>query len=553
MAAMLVEIGCDEFKVRNEVRPPIRFHAGLNAVLGDDSGSNSIGKSTLLMIIDFVFGGSDYITKQKDVHQEIGGHIIKFAFEWDGQMHHFFRDTINNTEVAVCNEDYTVIETISLDKYCQLLFDAYEIRLPSITFRNIVGRYFRVRKRGNLSESYPLLAVAREKDADAVTALIKLFGRYILIAEYEQAKKQSEEKDKAFKAAQKFDLIPKITKKQYESNAKRIDELTEQLIVLSLKSSAKLLEAEADEALAESRVKSEYTYAKRQRTRLQSKLMLIDKNISGEIPIDDMDFAELRQFFPGIDIKAIQSVTRFHKNLRTVLNDELQSERENVQGMIVLLNNQIETMERAMLRSSELAKVSKRVLDEYATTKSEIDRLTALNNRYIESLSLKERTKSITSDLVESKGAQTRILQNDINNEMRRINDIIQGGRVVPPVLTFKDDASGYHFETPKDGGTGSAFIGLIDFDLSVLQLTVLPALIHDSFVFKQISIEPIEQIMKLYAQQLDKQIFIEFDRISSYSNETGRILRDPDVKVIELSKAEPLFGRSWNNDNDVI
>ncbi|MFU0789841.1 MAG: hypothetical protein ACFWT6_07790 [Virgibacillus proomii] len=39
---------------------PIRFHKGLNVVLGDDEGSNSIGKSTLLMIIDFVFGGNTY-------------------------------------------------------------------------------------------------------------------------------------------------------------------------------------------------------------------------------------------------------------------------------------------------------------------------------------------------------------------------------------------------------------------------------------------------------------------------------------------------------------
>ena len=37
---------------------PIFFHEGLNTVLGDDQGSNSIGKSTLLMIVDFIFGGS---------------------------------------------------------------------------------------------------------------------------------------------------------------------------------------------------------------------------------------------------------------------------------------------------------------------------------------------------------------------------------------------------------------------------------------------------------------------------------------------------------------
>ena len=551
MSAMLIEIRCDEFKINNRPRPPIRFHAGLNAVLGDDGGSNSIGKSTLLMIIDFAFGGNDYVDKQKDVQQEFPGHSIQFAFEWGGKRHYFSRSTVSKSEVDICDENYNVKETISLDKYCQMLFEAYELHLPSITFRNVVGRYFRIRKRGNLNESQPLLAVAREKDADAITALIKLFDRYSLIAEYEQKKKESDDKDKAFRAAQKFELIPRITKRQYEANLKRIDELAEQLTALSQRSSEKLLEAEAEEAAAQSQTKRECTYAKRQRTRLQSRLTAIDKDIEGDIPFDDMDFTELGRFFPGFDLKTIQSVENFHENLRTVLNNEFRNERETLRAMVALLDGQIAQMETTMLKSGELAKVPKRVLDEYATAKSEIDKLTALNVRYDESVELKDKKKSLAADLVESKGSQTRILQNDINNEMRKINEIIQDGRVVPPVLTFKDDASGYHFETPKDGGAGTAFIGLINFDLSVLRLTVLPALIHDSVVFKQIAVEPVERIMKLYAAQTDKQIFIEFDRVASYTPDTARLLRNPDIKVIELSKEEPLFGRYWNNDDD--
>jgi hypothetical protein len=223
MSAMLVEIRCDKFRTQDKIRPPIRFHAGLNAILGDDGGSNSIGKSTLLMIIDFAFGGNDYITKQRDVHQEIGGHTIQFAFEWGGRRHYFSRDTINHSVVAQCDENYNSKETIPVDKYCQLLFLAYEIRLHHITFRNIVSRYFRIRKRGNLNEGRPLLAVARERDADAIAALVKLFDRYDLIAELEQAKKESEEKDKALKAAQKHELIARITKKQYEANINRAE------------------------------------------------------------------------------------------------------------------------------------------------------------------------------------------------------------------------------------------------------------------------------------------------------------------------------------------
>ena len=41
---MLVEIQCDKFIKHGEIRKPIQFHAGLNTVIGDDNGSNSVGK-----------------------------------------------------------------------------------------------------------------------------------------------------------------------------------------------------------------------------------------------------------------------------------------------------------------------------------------------------------------------------------------------------------------------------------------------------------------------------------------------------------------------------
>ena len=58
---MLKRIRCDKFREKE-----IIFHPGLNAVIGDEIASNSIGKSTLLMIIDFVFGGSEYIKTNSD-------------------------------------------------------------------------------------------------------------------------------------------------------------------------------------------------------------------------------------------------------------------------------------------------------------------------------------------------------------------------------------------------------------------------------------------------------------------------------------------------------
>ena len=51
---MLTEIQCDKFIKYGQPRGKIHFHKGLNAIIGDDNGSNSIGKSTFLMILDFV-------------------------------------------------------------------------------------------------------------------------------------------------------------------------------------------------------------------------------------------------------------------------------------------------------------------------------------------------------------------------------------------------------------------------------------------------------------------------------------------------------------------
>lgn len=68
---MLVEIQCDKLIKHGEIRKPIQFHAGLNTVIGDDHGFNSIGKSTFLMILEFVFGGKDYVNICLDVQENV--------------------------------------------------------------------------------------------------------------------------------------------------------------------------------------------------------------------------------------------------------------------------------------------------------------------------------------------------------------------------------------------------------------------------------------------------------------------------------------------------
>lgn len=76
---MLKMMKSDSFIEKGEKRKPIYFHKGLNVVMGNDTGANSIGKSTFLMIIDFIFGGEDYIKKSIHIQEEVGPHSFDLS------------------------------------------------------------------------------------------------------------------------------------------------------------------------------------------------------------------------------------------------------------------------------------------------------------------------------------------------------------------------------------------------------------------------------------------------------------------------------------------
>lgn len=74
---MLYEIWCDKFVSNGNPRGVIRFNEKLNIVKGHDSGTNSIGKSTFLLAIDFAFGGNSY-AEDKRLIKKIGHHLINY-------------------------------------------------------------------------------------------------------------------------------------------------------------------------------------------------------------------------------------------------------------------------------------------------------------------------------------------------------------------------------------------------------------------------------------------------------------------------------------------
>jgi len=541
---MLIEIRCDKFIGHGDIRPPIYFHAGLNTILGSESGSNSIGKSTALMVIDFAFGGDDYVLKSTDVQTQVGEHIIQFAFRFNNTMYYFSRNTINHTLVHECDERYNPIREMKIDEYRKLLFQLYEIDLPAISFRDVVGRYFRIYGRENLDEKKPLHNAKQETDKAAILSLMKLFNVYAPIGALEKAVSESKKEKDTYNKAQQFHFLPKINIHKYRQNDKRIYELEDELFRLQELSGDKIMGLNSEQAQIIADLRQSLTNTKRQKSRLTSQLKAVENDMEFDTPHLESNFEDLIRFFPGTDIKKFSDIERFHLQLLTVLNTEFEETRSHLSRLISVTDNEIRAIEEQIKASGLTPKVSRSLLEDYASKKGEIKTLRKENEAYDKMKDLREIAKSMEDRLNALLSENLGFLQAMINAKMDRINDFVYRGEKLPPVLTMRNPRS-YTFLTPNDTGTGTSYKGLAVFDLTVMQSTPLPALIHDSVILKQIGDEPLERIMELY-NETSKQVFIALDKKGSYPEKSQELLERS--KVLHLTEGgNELFGRSWN------
>ncbi|NMB40726.1 MAG: DUF2326 domain-containing protein [Firmicutes bacterium] len=540
---MLIEIQCDEFKSRGKPRGPIRFHEGLNTIFGGTTAENSIGKSTFLMIVDYVFAGNTYSTS--DAANTLNNHVINFTFRFDKE-YYFSRDVVHSNVVNICNENYEVFDEMELDEYKQFLFKNYDINLPSISFRDVVGRYIRVATKGNDNPKKPLHAVQSESAAKAITALEKLFDSYARLEVYKQVEKEAKAKKKAYRDAREYGVVTYATrsKKQYNENEKEIDRLNQELDSLIAEEDSNITDEDLKQSDTVVALKDQITFIKRKRRSLSSQLNIVKFNLEGGMVPTSADINDLAEFFPDINIRRIGEIEFFHGKMQKILTSEFALEADRLKALIKMADSEIRNLEDQLRKIGKLANLSKSFLDKHNEIKRKISALGAANQYYDDVSAQSEAVKMATENLRQSEDAELRKIEAEINSEIVRKNDYIYDGKKTSPVLDLKDGKN-YSFETPNDTGTGTAYKSLIIFDLSVLKLTKLPVVVHDSLIFKNVADEPIDQIMKLYLSS-KKQIFIAFDKSIAYPEGTQAILDKTTVLKLNTD-GEQLFGWGWD------
>lgn len=542
---MLKKIECDKFLSKGQVRPPIVFKKGLNTILGGVNANNSIGKTTLLLIIDFAYGGNSYL--DSDAVNKVGLHTINFQFEFDGIPYFFSRSTTQKSTVNKCNEQFHPIEEINIKDFRGFLQEQYKIDFYGSSFRELVSRYFRIYGKNNHDEKKPLHSTPKEKNTEAITALEKLFNSYEVIESYRTEFKKVSDKLDALKKAKKQDVISYgsiTTKKRYNENLNELEKLKDNLKNHTVSNNSNFVNLDLEQADEISKIKTHLNLLMRNRTSTKTQLSLVEDNLSSNPEVHHGPYEELEQFFPGVNIRKLSEIESFHEKLSEILMTEYEQQKKELSKTLERLNQEVESLKNQLSKHGEPANYSTTYLNKFKELNLAIERLEAQNRDYLLVEELNISKKDVKEQLQKVEEAELRRIESSINEQMVRFNDRIYEKKRKAPVIDL-DSGTTYEFYTPDDSGTGTSYKSLIVYDLSVLETTMLPALAHDSLLFKNIGDEPLNKIIHLYTE-FDKQIFIAFDKDESYSEETSQILNS--TAVIRLNEnGDELFGRSWN------
>lgn len=544
---MLVEMTSPVFREKGNPRPPIRFKKGLNVVLGKNDGENSIGKSSALLAIDFVFGGDTYL--ESDGVKHIGTHTIFFTFEFEGKPYHFARNTSSADDIQVCDESYNLTGTAwKKHEFCDWLKKQYLIDFAGLSFREEVSSFFRIYGKENLNERRPLQGLPGESMQRSIDVLVKLFDRYKDIEAFSTELEEQKKKLSAFKEARRYRFVPDLVggKTKYEENLAQIRSLETELDNLVTETT----EIHDTEDIEKVRLKSQLDAERlRLETEIQTKqrrLTLLDMSLESGLYPTEADLSALQEYFPLMNIRKLYEVERYHRKLAKILDNQFSVEKEQVQGEISALQEQLQKVRNQIKELGFVGNVSKEFLDRHSELKGRIDALKAQNDAWLTQQDLQDAKKHADDTL---KSAITSILadiERDVNVKMKQFNDSFYSDARKAPRLHFNSYNS-YTFETPDDTGTGTNYKGMVLYDLAVLYLTALPAIAHDSLIPKNISDGAIDGIMKIYAGT-DKQVFIAFDKQDSYPEGTRRILTDNMVLKLSDNNSE-LYGESWSKE----
>ncbi|WP_027721333.1 DUF2326 domain-containing protein [Maridesulfovibrio zosterae] len=535
---MLTEIYCDKFNEKN-----IFFNSGLNVVLGDQEASNSIGKSTMLMILDLIFGGKTFFKTNTDTIKELGHHTYYFTFHFDDEDYYFCKDTSEPKLVYKCNKNREKIETLENKEYTNILITLYRLENINMTFREIVSLVSRIWGKDNLDVHKALASYKEQSESKSQNYLLRLFIKHKGLDEISTALSAKEKRKTALKIIQDENIVHKITKKELKNNETQILDVRNELNDIANKLSLHVnnIQEIVNEEILE--LTGQKDSLLRIKLELNTKLKRINSNLDKNKNISSRELKNLQQYFPTISLKKIDDVEHFHQNITKIIESELTNNKNEITSYLIEITDQIDQIDIKI--NSKLTKIktpSSIVNRIYELTKKET-KLDEQIQFYHEQAKVTEEVKILKTEHKTKREELLTEIAEIINIKIKKLSqEIFNSDR--SPIISFS--GMSYKYELADDTGTGTAYSILLLLDLALFELTDLPFIIHDSVLFKNINNNDVSKTISVYNNNT-KQSFIAIDEINKYGEETSKLLQDN--SFLKLNKNKVLYIKNWSKN----
>lgn len=269
----------------------------------------------------------------------------------------------------------------------------------------------------------------------------------------------------------------------------------------------------------------------------------LQRDISGVTPRLTANIALVAEFFPEANLERLEQVEQFHAKIGKLVSKELKAELDllvanefEITTAITDLDQQIKLTLKSKGTPTDLfAKVFelKEITDKAKEENKFFEKKTSLEDS---EKACKERLDIIYNKIFLE-------IETAVNQKLERFNTKVYGPERTPSQLRIKNSNS-YSFTSPMDTGTGKSYAGLVGFDLSMLLLTRLPFVIHDSMIYKNIEIAATEHIIRILSSFKQKQIFLAFDEAKKFNSATQNTLKAQ--MVLQLNRDKLLYTQDW-------
>lgn len=518
------------------IKNKIIFEDGLNVVLGENNGKNSIGKSSFLVVIDYAFGGES-LKKYSEIIKNVGDFSLSIEFVFNDMSHYFVRST-SSDKIKYINDK----RDISLDEYKRLL--AYYYKFPTLitTYRSLVSIVTRIWNVGINLPNDPLKINQNIRYDTIVQNLLDLFCFSGGISDYYSKLKENEFNVKLIKDSYKYEFVKKVSKRDYKNNELKLYELKlenkhiEDTLNAQLLNSSNLInDVVLNLKKDKDKLSDELNY-------IDNKIYRIENNLSKTSYIKSKNFKSLVDLFPDINMSKIEEVESFHKGISTILKKELVIELEHLKENSIKFKTDINNVDINIANLIKFPNICQSIIYKLLDNTNIISSLSKENEYFDRSIKLNKEKKDLNKKLIDYKEEKLSIIQEKLNSMLLLYAVWYYSNRETSLILFSHKN---YEYKHLNDTGTGSSYLDLIHLDIALIQTTFLPYLIHDSILFKNIEIEAIENVLKLYDDVKGKQIFISFDELDKYSDKAKAIILNN--KVITLTEEKPLFKIDWS------